>query len=122
MQQRSERMKLFNLLVVLLVQIYNNNVVKATNSAGCLNNTFLVELSNLMQNITTHAFKTMKDEKIFLHMGHIGEVVNEMHDFAMAAMTPGIKTICEVGFNAGSLHAYILKIEDCLYITGGLKL
>jgi hypothetical protein len=56
-------------------------------------------------------------------MGHIGEVLNEMHDFAMAAMTPGVKTICEVGFNAGReciqlnvMCMHVFTMENRIYI------
>lgn len=92
-----------NLIIVLVATFLtislHNNFVKAV---GCLNSTVQGKLSKLMQDITAQAYATMKSDSIFNGMGHIGEVVNEMHDFAMAAMTPGVQTICEVGFNAGS--------------------
>eukprot|EP01035_Chromulina_nebulosa_P032355 gene32355-43223_t len=60
----------------------------------------------------------MKSDSIFNGMGHIGEVLNEMHDFAMAAMTPGVKTICEVGFNAGhSAGVFLLSNPSAKLIS-----
>jgi hypothetical protein len=111
-----QRTSIIILVPTLLSIFVHNNFVKA---AGCLNSTVQDHLNKLMQDITSHAFATMKSDSIFNSMGHIGEVINEMHDFAMAAMTPGVKTICEVGFNAGS---ECIQLNVCVYMSYGWKI
>jgi len=41
-------------------------------------------------------------------MGHIGTVPKEIATFAKLASAPGVKTICEIGFNAGHSSAVFL--------------
>eukprot|EP01036_Dinobryon_divergens_P033619 gene33619-43449_t len=67
------------------------------------------QLADLMQKISDHVIQVAgKNNIIFQHMGHIGDVPNELIDFASAATIPGVKTICEVGFNAGHSAAVFL--------------
>ena len=71
--------------------------------------TMYQQLAALMKNISDHAIMAANNDRtIFKNISHIGEVPNEMMDFATAATIPGVKTICEVGFNAGHSTAVFL--------------
>jgi hypothetical protein len=67
-------------------------------------------LTGLLTRISEHAAKThaLNVTTIFRGMGHIGEVVEEVLDYAAAARLPGVEKICEVGFNAGHSAAVLL--------------
>lgn len=58
----------------------------------CVNSSILQDVTNLMEKITQHTIMAVnrQNSDIFRDMGHIGEVPNEFHDFAMAAAIPGI--------------------------------
>jgi hypothetical protein len=68
-------------------------------------------LVELMVNISLHAAASTSLDvaQMFRGMGHIGEVRNEVRDYAAASLLPGVRIICEVGFNAGHSAAVFLS-------------
>jgi len=61
-----------------------------------------------------------KKEGVFQGMGHIGEAMPEFHWFYLTAKnrTEWVKTVCEVGFNAGhSALAFLIANPELKYIA-----
>jgi hypothetical protein len=71
----------------------------------------LRELLDAISNNTAH-FMNQDVASVFRHMGHIGEVQMQVNDYVHAATLPGVKTICEVGFNAGHSSATFLHANN----------
>jgi hypothetical protein len=79
-----------------------------------VNDTMFVGLLDVMLvTITSHAETAGKLGPEFWHqMGNIAEVKQEILDYLSYAEQPGIKTLCEVGFNAGHSATVLLSARQ----------
>lgn len=76
---------------IIKILVFLAATLKLTQSL-CVNSSILHDVTNLMEKITQHTIMAVnrQNSDIFRDMGHIGEVPNEFHDFAMAAAISGI--------------------------------
>lgn len=89
-------------------------------SEACLSTKKLDDLNQLMISVTRHAAEatSLNVETMFSGMGHIGEIQNQTRDYASASTLPGVKVICEVGFNAGhSATVFLSSNPEARYLT-----
>ena len=64
-----------------------------SSACGGVNSTFLLQdIVTLMEKITQHTATVVKRSKtdIFKDICHVGEVPNQLHDFAIVANIPGL--------------------------------
>jgi hypothetical protein len=87
---------------------------------NCVSKSMLRGLDERMQEISTNAalVSSRDRESMFNGMGHIGQVPTEIREYAAAALLPHVKTVCEIGFNAGhSAAVFLTANENSKYIV-----
>jgi hypothetical protein len=91
-----------------------------TAKINCLNQSFFSMVDDVLEKLSANAARIARVsvDKLFVGNGHIAEVPREIIDFASAAILPDVKTICEVGFNAGhSAAIFLLANPNARYIV-----
>lgn len=94
------------LIYFIFLLIYPSSI----NGSLCLSKHSFEEMNQTFRQLDAIAAQASSVDvgNVFRGMGHIGEVPNETLDFAAAAVLSGVRTICEVGFNAGHSAAVFL--------------
>jgi hypothetical protein len=93
---------------------------RGSRTRRCVTGSLIDEIEKVLQKVGARAAAIVGRtvDETFARMGHIGNVPNEVRDYAAAALLPGVRTICEVGFNAGhSAAVFLLANTQARYIV-----